>query len=150
MFSAMAEEERNKADEPEAADAEGSATDEVEQGVDEEHPHLKREKAGISGPSIGPDTIIEREPPEDRLARHEQSEVDAMGKDKRRDVVGQSYGPSKTRQLTLYGIALAVIAVLAIGGKLLADELDQPPDTIEPKAPWAEQDARQIPPKPLQ
>lgn len=104
----------------------------------------------ITGPSLGPHTVIEREPVEKRLARHEQSEVDAMGKDKRRVVVGHSYGPSKARQATLYGIFVAVVAVLAIAGKLLADKLDEPPDHINATAPWAQPDAPQHPPKPLQ
>src|SRR5436190_10244188 len=40
----------------------------------------------ITAPSIGPGSTVEREPVEVRLARHEQSEVDAMGQDKRRQV----------------------------------------------------------------
>src|SRR3954462_3703406 len=83
-----------------------------------------RAEQRISAPSLGPNTVIEREPVEERLARHEQSEVDAVGKDKRRPVVGQSYGPSKTRQLVLYGVFLAVVAVLAFGGYLLIQSQD--------------------------
>ena len=44
----------------------------------------REDVSDITAPSIGPSTTIEREPPEDRLARHEQSDVDAMGLDKRR------------------------------------------------------------------
>jgi hypothetical protein len=97
-------------------------------------------------PSIGPHTEIEHEDPEERLARHEQSDVDAMGLDKRREVVGGRYGPSVARQVTLYGIFVAVVVALGIGFKLLADELDEPPKNYEDTAPWAEPDARQIPP----
>jgi hypothetical protein len=89
-----------------------------------------------TAPSVGPNTVFEREPPEQRLAKHQPSDVDAMGLDKRREVVGQSYGPSFTRQATMYGIFLAVLAALVIGGTLLADELDQPPDEIKAEAPW--------------
>src|SRR5215213_5867503 len=84
----------------------------------------QREEQQISAPSLGPNTVIEREPVEERLARHDQSEVDAMGKDKRRPVVGQSYGPSKARQLALYGVFLAVVAALAFGGYLLIQTQD--------------------------
>ena len=52
----------------------------------------EKDVSDITAPSIGPDTTIEREPPEERLAKHEQSDVDAMGLDKRREVVGGSYG----------------------------------------------------------
>ena len=99
-----------------------------------------------TAPSIGPKTVIEREPPEQRLAKHQPSDVDAMGLDKRREVVGQSYGPSTGRQLTMYGVGLAVLAALVIGGKLLADELDQPPDEIKAEAPWTGNDE---PPAPI-
>jgi hypothetical protein len=101
-------------------------------------------------PSVGPNTVIEREPPEERLAKHEQSKVDAMGLDKRREVVGGSYGPSFARQATLYGAVLVVLAALVIGFVILAGELDKSPEKIEEKAPWANPDARQVEPSPLQ
>ena len=98
-------------------------------------------------PSIGPHTEIEHEDPEERLARHEQSETDAMGLDKRRGVVGGSYSPSVARQATLYGVFVAVVVALAIGFKLLADKLDEPPANNPDKAPWSQSDAPQIPAK---
>jgi hypothetical protein len=98
-------------------------------------------------PSIGPHTEIEHEDPEERLARHEQSDTDAMGLDKRRAVVGGSYSPSVARQATLYGIFVAVIIALGVGFKLLADKLDEPPANNADKAPWSQSDAPQIPPK---
>jgi hypothetical protein len=78
-------------------------------------------------------------------AEHEQSDVDAMGLDKRREVVGQSYGPSTRRQLTMYGIFLAVLAALAIAGKLLVDELDKPPNEIEAEAVWKDNNIKPSP-----
>ena len=78
----------------------------------------------VTAPSVGPNTVIEKEDPEERLARHEQSDTDAMGLDKRREVVGQSYGPSFARQAALYGIFVAVTAALVIGFVLLAGKLD--------------------------
>jgi hypothetical protein len=101
----------------------------------------------ITAPSIGPNTVIEHEDAEDRLARHEQSEVDAMGQDKRRAVVGNSYGPSIGQQARLYGVALGVVAALVIGFILLANKLDAPPDKIQAKAPWV---GTEKPPKPLE
>jgi hypothetical protein len=101
-------------------------------------------------PSIGPHTEIEHEDPDERLARHEQSDVDAMGLDKRRPVSGGSYGPSFGRQAMLYGIFIVVLVALVIGFKALADSLDEPPKHIENTAPWAQDGAPQIPPKPIQ
>ena len=110
----------------------------------------EKDISDTTAPSIGPNTTIEREDPETRLARHEQSDVDAMGLDKRREVVGASYGPSFARQATLYGAVLAVLAVIVIGFILLAGELDKAPETNEDQAPWSQADAPQTPPSPLQ
>jgi hypothetical protein len=110
----------------------------------------REDLSGTPAPSIGPDTTIEREPVEERLARHDQSSVDAMGRDKRREVVGQSYGPSFARQAALYLIFVAVVVAIAFGVKLLIDNYDQPPNHFAAKAPWAQPGVKQIPPKPLQ
>jgi hypothetical protein len=109
-----------------------------------------RDESQITAPSLGPNTKIVREPPERRLARHDQSQVDAMGQDKRREVVGHSYGPSLGKQASLYGMFLAVTAAVVIGFVLLANQLDQPPQTVEPTAPWANKDATQHKPGPLE
>lgn len=77
---------------------------------------------------------------------HHGVELDAMGQDKRRAVIGGSYGPSARQQLTVYGTFLAVVTALAIGFWLLAKELDKPPDTIAIEAPWAKSDVPQRPP----
>jgi hypothetical protein len=101
-------------------------------------------------PSIGPHTTIERKPPGERLNQDEISQVDAMGLDKRREVMGQRYSPSFAKQATLYGVFLVVLAALVIGGKLLADKLDEPPATVADEAAWSSPDAPQRPPPPLQ
>jgi hypothetical protein len=109
------------------------------------------DESEITGPSLGPNTVIEREPVEERLARHEQSEVDAMGKDKRRAVVGQTYGPTKTRQLALYGLFLAVLAVVVVGGIILIGKLDTGVGKQVPNsAPWSKPGVRQTQPPPIQ
>src|SRR6266571_8591005 len=108
-----------------------------------------RTDAGITAPSIGPHTVIKREPPEQRLARHDVSEVDAMGKDKRRSVVGQTYGPTRVRQLTLYGIFLAIVVALFIGGRAVVNSADQPPATNQDLAPWSAPQAKQHTPPPI-
>ena len=99
-----------------------------------------------TAPSIGPKTTFTKDDPEERLARHEQSTEDAMGLDKRREVIGGSYGPTVGRQLTTYGIFIAVVAAIVIGFVLLANHLDQPPDKYKDEAPWSQANAKQIPP----
>lgn len=102
-----------------------------------------------TAPSIGPDTVIEKEDPEERLARHDQSDVDAMGLDKRREVVGGQYSPSVGRRFVTYGIFVAVVAAI-VGGLLLAvEEFDQPPEEYKDLAPWAQQGADDTPPPPI-
>jgi hypothetical protein len=79
--------------------------------------------------------------------KHTPSSVDAMGKDKRRQVIGHAYAPTRARQLTYYGTALAVIVVLFVGGKIAVDQLDKAPDKIENQAPWSKDNSPQIPPQ---
>ena len=74
-----------------------------------------------------------------------------MGKDKRRAVVGESHGPSVARQLALYGVFLAVVAALVVGGFFLVGSLDTGVGKDVPNsAPWSKPGAKQIQPKPIQ
>ncbi|MGI8461422.1 MAG: hypothetical protein ACR2OC_07280 [Solirubrobacterales bacterium] len=104
----------------------------------------------IVAPSIGPNTKIDLKPPGERLDHDKISDKDAMGRDKRREVVGGSYGPSRTRVFATFATFFAVVAALGVGFYFLAKELDQPPAEQADEAPWAQVDAPQAPPKPLQ
>ncbi len=166
----QAESEEQGRDERDAAEAETEATDGDPQrgaaeaeteatGADQQSGAREGERGNDSGvedisdttaPSIGPGSVVKREPVEARLARHEQSNVDAMGHDKRRQVVGKTYGPTLARQLVLYGIFLVIVAAIAFGVKVAVDHFDQPPKHFSAQAPWAQKGAKQIPPKPLQ
>lgn len=118
-----------------AEDAEGAEAAGAEASTDSGAAADDAEVVDISdtvAPSVGPHTTVTRRP----HSEHGQSDVDAMGLDKRREVVGQSYAPSFGRQAAMYGIFLAVLAALVIGGKLLADELDQPPAEVKDQAVW--------------
>lgn len=92
--------------------------------------------SGTTAPSIGPNTVIEKKPPQERLAGHDQSSLDAMGLEKRRQVVGGSYSASVTRQIVTYAIVVAVVVGAGFGLKKLADNLDQPPAHAQDQAPW--------------
>jgi len=81
----------------------------------------------------------------DEAKAHEPSDVDAQGVDKRRQVIGHSYGPSKKTQL-LFFVAVAAVAAVLIGGYVAAiAAFDQPEDTYADEAPWSRTDAQQIP-----
>lgn len=132
----------SRGDEPPADVAEADEGDRPDAG------HHVEDISDTPAPSVGPHTTFEKPPPPtERSAATRASDVDAMGLDKRRQVTGGSYGPSFARQATLYGAFVAIVIALAFGFKLLADELDQPPETNPAQAPWTGNDR---PPRPLQ
>jgi hypothetical protein len=133
----MAEEERSARNREDLAREQGSA-----QGPED--------ISDTTAPSVGPHTAIEREPREQRLARHEQSDVDAMGQDKRRPVKGKRYSPSIARQVVMYLIFIAIVVAIGFGVKLAVDHFDKPPKHFAAEAPWAQPHVKQIKPKPLQ
>jgi hypothetical protein len=66
-----------------------------------------------------------------------------MGQDKRRQVVGHSYGPSRRSQVAFFG-AVATVAVVVVGGWLMLVGLfDKPPTHFSDSAPWAKTVANQ-------
>ena len=81
---------------------------------------------------------------------HPPSHVDAMGRDKRRQVTGGTYGPTRTGIAVRFAIFLAIVIVLVVAAKIAVDELDKPPDTVSNEAPWAQPDSPQREPRPLQ
>jgi len=62
---------------------------------------------------------------------------DSMGKDKRRQVIGETYGPTVRKQVTVYGIFFAVVIALAIGFLTVVDSIDNREMPLEDTAPWA-------------
>src|SRR5215207_2212535 len=72
-----------------------------------------------TAPSAADITKLEKFEPSEEAKAHEPSTVDAMGEDKRRQVVGHSYGPSGRSQ-ALFFIAVAVTLVVVVGGWLFA------------------------------
>src|SRR3954471_19677907 len=136
---------------PEDSEREAQSDDGDAQNGDSGSQGGDRPEQKISAPSLGPNTVIEREPVEERLARHEQSEVDAMGLDKRRTVVGEKVGPSKKRQLAVYLGFLAIVVALVVGGIILVGSLDTSVGKNVPNsAPWSKSGAKQLEPKRIQ
>lgn len=91
-----------------------------------------------TAPSSADIDKLEKFEASDEAKAHEPSDVDAMGQDKRRAVVGHSYGPSKKSQIAFFAI-VGVLVVLLVGGSLAAvSAFDQPEDEYPDKAPWAQ------------
>lgn len=78
-----------------------------------------------------------------------ERELDAMGLDKRRAVIGGRYSPSVPRQVAIYGLFLAGLAVLIIVALIAVNRFDQPPDEYPDSAPWAAESAPEIEPAPV-
>jgi hypothetical protein len=74
-------------------------------------------------------------------------DLDSMGLDKRRQVVGQQYGASVRKQLTVYGVFLAVVVVLAIVFLTVVSNIDNREIPLEDSAPWTEATASQEAPR---
>jgi hypothetical protein len=98
--------------------------------------------AAPSSPDIRKLALLE---PSEAAKAHEASKVDAMGQDKRREVVGHSYGPSRKSQIAFF-VAIAAIVVVVIGGYAMAiAAFDQPEDEYPAKSPWSAVNAPQNP-----
>jgi hypothetical protein len=93
---------------------------------------------------------LEKIEPSDEAKAAEPSSTDAMGQDKRREVIGHAYGPSTRSQLLVLGAVVGTFVLLGLGGKLLADHSDKTPKTNPDKAPWSKADAPQTPAAPLE
>ena len=69
--------------------------------------------------------------------RRGPSDVDAMGQDKRRRVVGNTYGPTRRSQIMFF-VAVAAVVVVIVGGWLtLVSIFDKPPIHFKDTAPWS-------------
>jgi hypothetical protein len=109
-----------------------------------------------TAPSAGDIDKLEKFEASEEAKAHVPSDTDAMGHDKRRQVVGHSYGPSARRQIMFFVTVGAVVAVLVGGWLLLVGIFDTPPTHFKDSAPWsttvsnptlaAQQDARPVSP----
>ena len=90
-----------------------------------------------TAPSAADITKLEKFEASEEAKRHEPSDVDAMGQDKRRQVVGHSYGPSRRSQIMFF-VAVGAVAFAIVGGWLvLVGLFDKPPTHFKDSAPWS-------------
>lgn len=62
--------------------------------------------------------------------------LDAMGQDKRREVIGHSYGPSRKSQFIFFAVVAGILALVIGGYSLAISEFDQPPESYPDEAAW--------------
>jgi hypothetical protein len=72
------------------------------------------------------------------------SDVDAMGQDKHRPVIGQ-HKPNRAKHLAYYAIFVAFVIVAYIGLNAAVNHFDKAPAHDKASAPWAQPGAPQIP-----
>jgi hypothetical protein len=90
-----------------------------------------------TAPSAADIEKLEKFEPSEEAKRHVPSDVDAMGQDKRREVVGHSYGPSARSQIMFF-VAVGAVLVVIVGGWLgLVALFDKPPTHFKDSAPWS-------------
>jgi hypothetical protein len=92
-----------------------------------------------TAPSAADIDKLEKFEPSEEAKQHTPSDVDAMGQNKRRPVVGHAYGPSRRTQLVFF-VAVAAVLVVLVGGWLaLVSAFDNPPENVTAKAPWSKE-----------
>ena len=90
-----------------------------------------------TAPSAADIEELDKFEPSEEAKEHEPSTVDAMGQDKRRQVVGHSYGPSAKSQIMFFLAVGAVVAAIVGGWLLLVALFDKPPTHFKDSAPWS-------------
>ena len=93
-----------------------------------------RDLSDTAAPSIGPNTALEKDA-RGAAGPSEQSDVDAMGLDKRREVIGGRYSASFGRQ-AITTRSSSWRDRRRHRPQALADDLDQPPSKVADQAPW--------------
>ena len=76
-----------------------------------------------------------------------KSDLDAMGNDKRRPVIGQQYGATARKRLLVYGIAVTVIVLVVIAFLTVVKGVDNKDIALKDTAPWSSPDALQEAPR---
>jgi hypothetical protein len=97
----------------------------------------ERKKSRGSAQGGTPFSDIERVEPSEEAKAHEPSDVDAMGQDKRRQVVGHTYGPTRRNQLLFFAAVAGVVVVVLGGWTLAVAAFDTAPEKYPDKAPWS-------------
>jgi len=75
------------------------------------------------------------------------TDLDAMGNDKRRSVIGRQYGASARKRLLVYGIAVTVIVLVVVAFLTVVTNVDDREIALKQTAPWAAEDAPQEAPR---
>jgi hypothetical protein len=75
------------------------------------------------------------------------TDLDAMGNDKRRQVIGQQYGATVRKRLLVYGVFVAVVVVAIIAFLTIVNGYDNREIELKDTAPWTQAGASDTPPR---
>lgn len=89
--------------------------------------------------------MAQEESPGDGDHGEEPSDVDAMGNDKRRPVIGQQYGATVRKRLLVYGAVVAVVVIAVVVFLTVVTGYDNRDQPVEDTAPWAQADNTEPP-----
>lgn len=141
------EDDERKGDAPDSGDpSEGSEdqpaggnapADEVEQTPDDKSAEERSDVAEASA---------DDEQKSDEYGAN-RSDVDAMGNEKRRIVVGEQYGATRKKKLAIYGGVIAFIAVVVIAFLTVVRGYDNRDMPLTDTAPWTQAGASQEAPR---
>ncbi len=67
----------------------------------------------------------------------ERGDVDAMGNDKRRTVVGKQYGATLRKRLIVYGAVVGVMILVVIAFLTVVKNIDEREVALKDTAPWS-------------
>ena len=84
---------------------------------------------------------------EETRAEEPDGDLDAMGNDKRRTVIGQQYGATVRKRLLVYGAAIGVIILAAVIFLTVVSGYDNRDIELKDTAPWTKADSAQEPPR---
>ena len=129
--------ESGSEDRPDESGADDRSDENGADRSDDENGNGEEERITGTSPSGADISKLEKFEPSEEAKRHEPSTEDAMGQDKRRQVVGHSYGPSAKTQIMFF-VTVGVVIVVIVGGWLLLVGLfDNPPTNFRDSAPWS-------------
>jgi hypothetical protein len=84
---------------------------------------------------------------EESRGEERDADLDAMGNDKRRPVIGQQYGATVRKRLLVYGAVVGVIVLAVIVFLTVVSNYDNRDIELKDTAPWSKADTAQEPPR---
>ena len=84
---------------------------------------------------------------EESRGEEQDADLDAMGNQKRRSVIGRQYGASVRKRLIVYGAFIGVFIVVVIVFLTVVSGYDNRDIKLEDTAPWTEADSSQSVPR---